>query len=811
MPSKAKPKKVLKRPPRLIVSKDGKKRYLKVGSKKIRVKSKLNNEQLIQVIVNNMAEKTKKRTKRKKSVKKDVEEGKKDKSLADLMLASSFRSFQPPNPQRVLPIPVPISQPIPIPTQQPIPAPSTPSLAKPTPSATTSSQPLVQGGLLEQIRNLESKVSAYEKTTESDANEKKLLEEEIKKLETILANQAIELNKEITLAVKKAEDLKKEKDSIEQIYAEKLKEKESEITKFKNEKTISDKEIETLSISLNSLQASASKLKEDIEKLGKEGEQKDDEINVKGKELEIKLSKIQELESGLANKINESKYQAQRIDELEKNKGLRAEEILEKNRLLNEAKQQSDLQNSKIVSLQTQLTEVKNLKEKVEKENFSLLTKKEEHESKLKSQGELITKMTETAGEREKKLKEFEEKSKLQSESERKAKLGEFSIKVINALDREPGVSKLSSVRSKLYQYLGRKVDPLLDKDDPNVKWDDEDSISTKLETVYSKGDQQNNIVKNLHVFLDQFYRENENEDPSKPTYDEILLKVSKFVDDLGKTGKRFSKHVRKSSKEPADTYNSNFMSSTTSSTTTSSTGNQPIAVSSQGTVSMANLMKKMPSTPLSGSKRTSATPTRKQITKRNVSSNRKLDDDDLDDILEDKDGKKANGKNKKAKGGLFDYQIEEMMQPFNKDGFAGVIASDEIHKLPTKKRMGFVMNLDKSNQPGSHWVAVYIDADRDKSIEYYDSYGKEPPKSFLKQIKSLVNKINPDSYLKFKVNKIVDQRANSDTCGWFAQKFLIDRFNGVPFKDTTGFSNVTKGEKNIKKMKEKYEEFGLI
>lgn len=187
---------------------------------------------------------------------------------------------------------------------------------------------------------------------------------------------------------------------------------------------------------------------------------------------------------------------------------------------------------------------------------------------------------------------------------------------------------------------------------------------------------------------------------------------------------------------------------------------------------------------------------------------------EDIVDVTEeelDEADKFGDGKNKKSRGGLYDYQIEEIMKRFNKDGFAGVIASDEIHKLPAKKRMGFVMNLDKSNQPGSHWVAVYIDADRDKSIEYYDSYGKEPPKSFLKQIKSLVNKINPDSYLKFKVNKIVDQRANSDTCGWFAQKFLIDRFNGVPFKDTTGFSNVTKGEKNIKKMKEKYEEFGLI
>eukprot|EP01133_Synstelium_polycarpum_P014519 gene14519-17139_t len=67
---------------------------------------------------------------------------------------------------------------------------------------------------------------------------------------------------------------------------------------------------------------------------------------------------------------------------------------------------------------------------------------------------------------------------------------------------------------------------------------------------------------------------------------------------------------------------------------------------------------------------------------------------------------------------------------------------------------MSFVMNLDTHDKPGSHWVSCYIDADGDKTVEYYDSFGEDPTDDFMKSIKGVINKINPDTYLKFKVNK---------------------------------------------------------
>ena len=163
-------------------------------------------------------------------------------------------------------------------------------------------------------------------------------------------------------------------------------------------------------------------------------------------------------------------------------------------------------------------------------------------------------------------------------------------------------------------------------------------------------------------------------------------------------------------------------------------------------------------------------------------------------------------GKDSKSKGGLWDYQIESMMKGV--PNFQGCIAADEVEKLPPNKNMSFIMNLSPTNKSGSHWVACHMDTDNDREIDYYDSFGEEPSIDFLKQMKTLVNKIKPATYLKFKTNKIVDQRANSDTCGWHCMRFILDREHGVPFKETTGYSNVKQGEEKVKKLKEK---FGFI
>lgn len=61
----------------------------------------------------------------------------------------------------------------------------------------------------------------------------------------------------------------------------------------------------------------------------------------------------------------------------------------------------------------------------------------------------------------------------------------------------------------------------------------------------------------------------------------------------------------------------------------------------------------------------------------------------------------------------------------FTKTSFLDVFASDQlpvkIYKFPTC----FIVNIDKSTEPGSHWVAFY--APSQHSVEFFDSYGNAP------------------------------------------------------------------------------------
>ena len=59
---------------------------------------------------------------------------------------------------------------------------------------------------------------------------------------------------------------------------------------------------------------------------------------------------------------------------------------------------------------------------------------------------------------------------------------------------------------------------------------------------------------------------------------------------------------------------------------------------------------------------------------------------------------------------------------------FKSVYALDEIEHIKQKSfPSAYVFNLDPSYKPGSHWVAVYID--RKGRPEYFDSFGRPPPR----------------------------------------------------------------------------------
>jgi hypothetical protein len=89
------------------------------------------------------------------------------------------------------------------------------------------------------------------------------------------------------------------------------------------------------------------------------------------------------------------------------------------------------------------------------------------------------------------------------------------------------------------------------------------------------------------------------------------------------------------------------------------------------------------------------------------------------------------------------------------------------------------ILNLDKSNQKGSHWVSLFID-NVNGSIEYFDSLAKHPNKC----IKTFIDKIRIKypNYVYLE-NTIQHQFKNSE-CGVYSIYFTLSRLYGTPFDE---------------------------
>jgi len=141
--------------------------------------------------------------------------------------------------------------------------------------------------------------------------------------------------------------------------------------------------------------------------------------------------------------------------------------------------------------------------------------------------------------------------------------------------------------------------------------------------------------------------------------------------------------------------------------------------------------------------------------------------------------------------------QYEKLDKNFK---FVGALPSDFYKIIPKKmlkdiykdilnySRIGFVFNLDKHNQSGSHWVALYIDHNS-KTIEYFDSLGNTPNKYILKFIESINVKISEKYNYNFKIliNNITHQLENSE-CGIYSIYYIIHRLFGDSFDELSTF-----------------------
>ena len=104
---------------------------------------------------------------------------------------------------------------------------------------------------------------------------------------------------------------------------------------------------------------------------------------------------------------------------------------------------------------------------------------------------------------------------------------------------------------------------------------------------------------------------------------------------------------------------------------------------------------------------------------------------------------------------------------------FFGTYPKDLLPKALAKKA-GIVINTDNSNQPGEHWVAVFLRPNG--YAEYFDSFGMPP---MHMEIIEFLDNISP---LGWFYNTIGFQSIYQNTCGMYCVYYLANYFNGGDF-----------------------------
>ena len=123
----------------------------------------------------------------------------------------------------------------------------------------------------------------------------------------------------------------------------------------------------------------------------------------------------------------------------------------------------------------------------------------------------------------------------------------------------------------------------------------------------------------------------------------------------------------------------------------------------------------------------------------------------------------KKNIINKYDNKGLDNYQIDEIGKKYLKNKFKGVYAVDNLLFKPGL----YIVNTDKANKSGTHWVGLKITT---KRIYIYDSFSRKSSKI----LKILYDKAIKKGLKIIDVNTETDQYDKSEVCGPISLSFLI-------------------------------------
>jgi hypothetical protein len=119
-------------------------------------------------------------------------------------------------------------------------------------------------------------------------------------------------------------------------------------------------------------------------------------------------------------------------------------------------------------------------------------------------------------------------------------------------------------------------------------------------------------------------------------------------------------------------------------------------------------------------------------------------------------------------------FQLEACLK---KAGRCVVVPIDRLKYLTCdNKPLGVVVNTDRSDSAGEHWIAVYFTGDG--GGEYYDSFGLPP---LRKTLIDFMNRNCPDGW---SYNNVTKQEFEETNCGNHCVKFLAAKFKGMNFCD---------------------------
>jgi hypothetical protein len=101
------------------------------------------------------------------------------------------------------------------------------------------------------------------------------------------------------------------------------------------------------------------------------------------------------------------------------------------------------------------------------------------------------------------------------------------------------------------------------------------------------------------------------------------------------------------------------------------------------------------------------------------------------------------------------------------------------------KTKFGIVFNLDKHDQPGSHWVSLFIDID-DEYVFYMDSVGDPVPHEIQVFVDRVIKQgLQSNKHMNFYENSPMQHQTGDTECGVYSLYFIITMLTGQTDKLT--------------------------